>query len=40
MTWSIIERKTDEFMMSDVAFAIAVAMVAFISRTFSSILSG
>ena len=39
MTWSIVERKTDEFKMSEIAIAVAVTMIAFVSRTFSSISS-
>ena len=39
MTWSIDEKNTDEFKTSGVAVAIAIAVVTFVSRTFSSISS-
>ena len=35
---SIIERKTDKFKMFRVAVAVAIAVVAYVSTTFSSIL--
>ena len=39
ITRSIVERKTDKFKISGVAVAFAITVVAFVSRTFLSILS-
>ena len=40
ITWSIVEKKTDKFKTSGIAIAVTVAVIAFVSRTFLSILSG
>ena len=39
MTWSIVEKKTNEFKTSGVVVAVAVAVVAWVSITFSPISS-